>query len=266
MEKKYFENELSEILRSYEMIYIKSRHEIEILRKSNQIVAQVLNDLKAMVYPGMTGKELDRMAERMIHQMGGIPAFKGYRGYPANVCVSINEEVVHGIPDSRAFAEGDIVSLDLGVVYKGYVGDAAITVPVGSVDQESRQLLTVTEMALMKGIEKAREGDRLFDISHAIQSHVEANGFSVVRDFTGHGIGRQMHEDPQIPNFGKPGTGDRLRPGMVLALEPMVNAGDWRVRVLDNGWTVVTADGKRSVHFEHSIAITDGEADVLSIL
>lgn len=248
------------------MINIKSQREIEILRKSNRIVVQVLDRLKEMVQPGMTGKELDLVAERMIYQMEGIPAFKGYRGYPANICVSVNEQVVHGIPNSRAFAEGDIVSLDLGVIYKGYVGDAALTLPVGSVDQESSHLLTVTETALMKGIEEAREGNRLFDISHAIQSHVEANGFSVVRDFTGHGIGSHMHEDPQIPNFGKPGTGDRLKAGMVLALEPMVNAGDWRVNVLADQWTVVTADGKRSAHFEHSIAITEGEAEILSSL
>ena len=160
--------------------------------------------------------------------------------------------------------EGDIVSLDLGVVYKGYVGDAAVTVPVGSVDQESKRLLVVAETALMRGIEQAKEGSRLFDISHAIQSHVESHGFSVVRDFTGHGIGRQMHEDPQIPNFGIPGTGDRLSAGMVFALEPMVNAGDWHVKTMGDGWTVVTADEKRSAHFEHSIAITDGEAEILS--
>ncbi|MBW2057036.1 MAG: type I methionyl aminopeptidase [Deltaproteobacteria bacterium] len=247
------------------MIQIKSRDEIAILRKSNRIVARVLRHLKEITSPGRTGTDLDRIAERMIHGMGGVPAFKGYRGYPANICVSVNEQVVHGIPDSRVFEEGDIVSLDLGVIYRGYVGDAAITFPVGTVDPESNRLLEVTETALMKGIEQAREGNRLFDISHAIQSHVEANGFSVVRDFTGHGIGRQMHEDPQIPNFGRAGTGDRLRAGMVLALEPMVNAGDWRVRVLDNGWTVVTADGKRSAHFEHSIAITDGEPEILSL-
>ena len=246
------------------MIHIKSEREIEILRKSNRIVARVLQHLKEAVKPGVTGKELDRTAEKMIRQMGGIPAFKGYRGYPASVCVSINEQVVHGIPDSRALMEGDIVSLDLGVVYKGYVGDAAVTVPVGSVDQESKRLLVVAETALMRGIEQAKEGSRLFDISHAIQSHVESHGFSVVRDFTGHGIGRQMHEDPQIPNFGIPGTGDRLSAGMVFALEPMVNAGDWHVKTMGDGWTVVTADEKRSAHFEHSIAITDGEAEILS--
>jgi len=264
--KEYCYKGSSEGLRNDKMIHIKSRREIEILRKSNRIVAQVLQHLRETVKPGMTGRELDRAAERIIHQMGGIPAFKGYRGYPASVCVSINEQVVHGIPDSRAFVEGDIVGLDLGVVYKGYVGDAAITLPVGSVDQESKRLLVVAETALMKGIEQAREGNRLFDISHGIQSHVESNGLSVVRDFTGHGIGRQMHEDPQIPNFGKPGTGDRLSAGMVFALEPMVNAGDWRVRVLGDGWTVVTADGKRSAHFEHSIAITGAEAEILSVL
>ncbi len=246
------------------MIHIKSQREIQILRKSNRIVAEVLQHLMEMLKSGVTGKDLDQVAERMVREMGAVPAFKGYRGYPANICVSINEQVVHGIPNSRAFVEGDIVSIDLGVIYRGYVGDAAVTVPVNSVDQESRRLLEVTEAALVKGIEQAREGNRLFDISHAIQSHVEANGFSVVRDFTGHGIGRQMHEDPQIPNFGKAGTGDRLKAGMVLALEPMVNAGDWQVKVLDDRWTVVTADGKRSAHFEHSIAITDGEAEILS--
>lgn len=246
------------------MIHIKSQREIETLRESNRIVARVLQELKNMVSPGTTGKELDQTAEKMIDQMGGIPAFKGYRGYPASICVSINEQVVHGIPNSSAFRQGDIVSIDLGVIYRGYVGDAALTVPVGAVDLESMRLLEATEAALMKGIEKAREGNRLFDISAAIQSHVEANGFSVVRDFTGHGIGREMHEDPQIPNFGKAGTGDRLKSGMVFALEPMVNAGDWRIQVLGDGWTVVTADSKRSAHFEHSIAITDGEADVLS--
>jgi methionyl aminopeptidase len=248
------------------MIHIKSASELAILRKSNQIVARVLSDLKKMVSPGVIGRDLDRSAEHLIVEMGGVPAFKGYRGYPANICVSINEQVVHGIPDSTALREGDVVSLDLGVIYQGYVGDAAITVPVGSVDSESKRLLEVTQGALMKGIEQAREGNRLFDISHAIQAHVEENGFSVVRDFTGHGIGRAMHEDPQIPNFGKSGTGDRLKQGMVLALEPMVNAGDWQVRVLRDGWTVITADGKRSAHFEHSIAITDGEAEVLSNL
>jgi methionyl aminopeptidase len=247
------------------MILIKTEREIAILRESNRIVARVLQHLAEMVKPGATGKDLDRVAEQMIHRMGAVPAFKGYRGYPASVCVSMNEQVVHGIPDSRAFAEGDIVSLDLGAIYKGYVGDAALTVPVGTVDPESRRLMAVTEMALMKGIERAREGNRLFDISHAIQSHVEANGFSVVRDFTGHGIGREMHEDPQIPNFGRPGTGQRLSSGMVFALEPMVNEGDWRVKVLGDGWTVVTADGKRSAHFEHSIAITNGEAEILSL-
>jgi len=247
------------------MIHIKSQREIEILRKSNRITAEVLQHLKEMVNPGMTGNELDQAAERMIHEMGGIPAFKGYRGYPASICVSINEQVVHGIPNSRAFVRGDLISIDLGVIYQGYVGDAAVTVPVDSVDQESSQLLQVTETALKKGIDQAREGNRLFDISYAIQSHVEANGFSVVRDFTGHGIGRHMHEDPQIPNFGKPGTGDRLQAGMVFALEPMVNAGDWHVTVLADRWTVVTADGKRSAHFEHSIVVTNGEAEILSI-
>jgi len=248
------------------VIIIKSQREIEQLKRSNAIVAEVLQELKGMIAPGRTTQELDRVAETIILSKGALPAFKGYRNYPAAICVSINEEVVHGIPGPRKLKEGDIVSIDVGVNLHGYFGDAAITVPVGEVDQRARRLLEVTERALYIGIEMARIGNRLFDISHAIQRWVEGKGFSVVREFVGHGIGKSLHEEPQIPNFGSPGQGPRLEKGMVFALEPMVNEGTYEVKILSDGWTVVTADGKRSAHFEHTIAITDGQAEILSIL
>ena len=248
------------------MIIIKSPREIEQLKRSNTIVAEVFNKLKGMIAPGVTTKELDQVAEEYILSNRGRPAFKGYRGFPATLCISINEEVVHGIPSQRRLKEGDIISLDVGVNFSGYYGDAAITFPVGEVDPEAKRLLEVTEKALTIGIEKAKIGNRLFDISYAIQRWVESHGFSVVRDFVGHGIGKDLHEEPQIPNFGAPHQGPRLEKGMVFALEPMVNEGTYEVRVLSDGWTVVTADGKRSAHFEHTIAITDDEAEILSIL
>jgi methionyl aminopeptidase len=248
------------------MIIIKSPREIEQLKKSNAIVAEVFEKLKGMVSPGITTKELDQVAEEYILSKGGHPAFKGYKGFPATLCISINEEVVHGIPGQRRLKEGDIVSLDVGVDFVGYFGDAAITFPVGEVDPEAKRLLEVTEKALTIGIEKAKIGNRLFDISYAIQRWVESHGFSVVRDFVGHGIGKDLHEEPQIPNFGSPHQGPRLEKGMVFALEPMVNEGTYEVRVLSDGWTVVTADGKRSAHFEHTIAINDDGAEILSIL
>ena len=248
------------------VIIIKSPREIEQLKKSNTIVAEVFRELREMVVPGKTTQELDRMAEEIILSKGAIPAFKGYRNYPATLCVSINEEVVHGIPGPRKLKEGDIVSIDVGVNLNGYFGDAAITLPVGEVDQGATRLLEVTEKALHIGIEAARVGNRLHDISHAIQKCVEGKGFSVVREFVGHGIGKNLHEEPQVPNFGSPGQGPRLEKGMVFALEPMVNAGSYEVRILSDGWTVVTADGKRSAHFEHTIAITDGNAEILSTL
>ena len=210
---------------------------------------------------------MDQIAEAYIRSpRGAVPAFKGYRGFPGTLCVSINEEIVHGIPGQRKLKKGDIVSIDVGVNLNGYFGDAAITLPVGEVDEEAKRLLDVTEKALALGIEKAKIGNRLFDISFAIQQWVEAHGFSVVRDFVGHGIGKSFHEEPQIPNFGSPHQGPRLEKGMVLALEPMVNEGTYEVRILSDAWTVVTADGKRSAHFEHTIAIIDGEAAVLSAL
>jgi methionyl aminopeptidase len=247
------------------MIILKSPREIEELRKANAIAAEVLFELKRSIHPGMTTQELDQIAEEVIRSRGALPAFKGYRGYPASLCVSINEQVVHGIPGPRKLKEGDIVSLDVGANLNGFYGDAAITLAIGKVDGVVRRLLEVTERALSIAIEKARPGNRLSDISHAVQTWVESQGFSVVRDFVGHGIGRSLHEDPQIPNFGSPNQGPRLEKGMVFALEPMVNEGTYEVRVLSDGWTVVTADGKRSAHFEHTIAITDGEAEILSV-
>lgn len=248
------------------MINIRSSREIDQLRKANAIVAEVFDRLKSEVIPEITTRELDQIAEAYIRSRGAVPAFKGYRGFPGTLCVSINEEIVHGIPGQRKLKEGDIVSIDVGVNLNGYFGDAAITLPVGEVDEEAKRLLDVTEKALALGIDKAKIGNRLFDISFAIQHWVETHGFSVVRDFVGHGIGKSLHEEPQIPNFGSPHQGPRLEKGMVLALEPMVNEGTYEVRILSDAWTVVTADGKRSAHFEHTIAIIDGEAAVLSAL
>ena len=248
------------------VIIIKSPREIDQLRKSNAIVAEVYQKLRRMIVPGITTLELDRVAEELILSRGAMPAFKGYRGFPASVCVSVNEEVVHGIPSQRKLKEGDILSLDVGVNLNGYFGDAAITAPVGEVDREAQRLLEVTERALYIGIDMAKAGNRLFDISYAIQTWVEKHGFSVVRDFVGHGIGRDLHEEPQIPNFGSPHQGPRLEKGMVFSLEPMVNEGAYGVKILSDGWTVVTIDGKRSAHFEHTIAITDGKAEILSTL
>jgi methionyl aminopeptidase len=247
------------------MIHIRTPQEIEIMRQSNRLVAQVLQRLRQAIKPGCTTKELDQMAERLIRAAGATPAVKGYRGYPAALCVSINEEVVHGIPGPRRLREGEIVSLDVGALLNGYYGDAAITCPVGEVSEEAARLLEVTQQALFQGIEQAKDGKRLLDISSAVQSWVESHGFSVVRDFVGHGIGRNLHEDPQVPNFGTPHQGPRLRPGMVLAIEPMVNVGSWEVQVLSDGWTVATADKSLSAHFEHTIAVTDKEADILSL-
>jgi len=247
------------------MIIIKSSREIEQLRKPNAIVAEVLQRLRKAVVPGVTTRELDQITEEVILSMGAVPAFKGYRGYPASLCASINEQVVHGIPNQRRLEEGDIVSLDVGASLNGYFGDAAITLPVGTVDPEAKRLLKVTERALTIGIEEARKGNRLFDISYAIQSWVESQGFSVVRDFVGHGIGKSLHEEPQIPNFGSPHQGPRLEEGMVFALEPMVNEGTYEVKILSDGWTVITADRKRSAHFEHTIAVTDGDPEILTL-
>ncbi len=246
------------------MVILKLPDEIEKLRASNLIVAEILGQLRERVRPGVTTRELDELSETLCRKRRVKPAFKGYRGYPFALCTSVNKEVVHGMPSERPLLSGDIVSLDFGVNYRGYYGDAAITVPVGTVSEEAHRLLKVTEESLYDGIEQARVGNRLGDVSAAVQQRVEAAGFSVVRDYVGHGIGRSMHEDPQIPNYGVRGRGIELRSGMVLAIEPMVNAGSWHVKVLSDGWTVVTEDGKLSAHFEHSVVITENGPDILS--
>lgn len=249
------------------MIVLKSSRELALMRQAGRIVAKVHERFRQVVRPGITTSELEKVASRMIEQEGAIPSFKGYRGFPAAICASINEEIVHGIPSPRrVLEEGDIVSLDVGAIYKGYHGDAAITLPVGAVGKEAQKLLEVTHGALKTGIAQSRAGKRMGDISAAIQLYAEVNGFNVVRKYTGHGIGQAMHEEPQIPNFGPPNRGPCLRPGMTFALEPMVTAGDWRTRTLSDGWTVVTADGSLSAHFEHTIAVTDGEPEILTQL
>ena len=247
------------------MILIKTPQELQLLRESNRLVAEALVELKKLVAAGITTEELDRFAENFIRRRGGQPAFKGYRGYPASLCVSVNEEIVHGIPSKKKLRDGDIVSLDLGVLMNGFYGDAAVTVPVGSIDPRVQKLLQVTEDSLYRGIEQAKVGHRLLDISRAIQTTVESSGFSVVRDFVGHGIGRNLHEDPQIPNFYSPAAHNpRLQEGMVFALEPMVNEGTHRMKILSDDWTAVTADSKLSAHFEHTIAITGSGPWILS--
>jgi methionyl aminopeptidase len=238
------------------VIVCKSPREIEQMRKANALVAEVLAELASMVAPGVTTAQLDEAAEKMVRAAGAEPAFKGYRGYPATLCASVNDEVVHGIPADRALADGDIISLDMGVKLDGFYGDSAVTVPVGTVTDEVTRLLQVTQEALQKGIAQVRLGGRVSDIGHAIQAHVEAAGFSVVREFVGHGIGSQLHEEPQIANYGEPGRGPRLAEGMVLAIEPMVNMGRPAVKVLRDGWTAVTRDGSLSAHFEHTVAVT----------
>jgi methionyl aminopeptidase len=231
-----------------------------------QIVAEVLEGIKRIIAPGIMTKELDEFAESFVLSKGAIPAFKGYRGFPASLCTSINEQVVHGIPSLTRLKEGDIISLDIGVYYKGFYGDAALTLPVGETGKEAERLLSTTEKALYWGIEKAVGGNRVSDISHAIQSCVEKEGFSVVRNFVGHGIGRELHEEPQIPNFGRPGEGPVLMEGMTLAIEPMVNAGSWEVVILNDGWTAVTKDRSLSAHFEHTVAVTSDGPLILTKL
>ncbi len=248
------------------MVILKLPDEIEKLRTSNRIVAEILAELRGRVKPGVTTRELDALSEELSRKNRVIPAFKGYHGYPFALCTSVNGEVVHGMPSDRPLLPGDILSLDFGVIYKGYYGDAAITVPVGAVSTTAERLMKVTEQGLYDGIEQALSDNRLGDVSAAVQRRVEAAGFSVVRDFVGHGIGRSMHEDPQIPNYGVKGRGILLRPGMVLAIEPMVNQGSYRVKVLSDGWTVVTEDGGLSAHFEHSVAITENGPEILSRL
>jgi len=249
------------------MIILKTPDEIVLMAKASRVVAEVLEVVKKAVRPGVTTDELDRLAESEIRNRGAVPAFKGYRNFPKTLCASVNEQVVHGIPSKRILKEGDIIGLDLGAIVSGFYGDSAVTVAVGQIDEKTMNLVRVTQEALALGIEQAIVGNRLSDISHAVQRHVEAGGFSVVTEFVGHGIGRQLHEEPQVPNYGKPGQGPRLQPGMVLAIEPMVNMGGSAVRVLEDRWTAVTVDSSLSAHFEHTIAIQpSGPAHVLSQL
>jgi methionyl aminopeptidase len=248
------------------MILLKSPQEIARMEKANRIVAEILEGIKELIRPGVETRELDEAAEESCRRRGVEPAFKGYRGYPRSICVSVNEEVVHGIPGARRLKAGDLVSLDFGVKYDGYYGDAALTVAVGEVDPQARLLLKATEEALYAGIDQFRVGGRLSDISHAVQTVVEKQGFAVIREFVGHGIGRSLHEDPQIPNFGPAGRGPLLQVGMTLAIEPMTSAGSWQVKILSDGWTAVTEDGARAAHFEHTVALTETGALILSRL
>lgn len=246
------------------MIELKNASQFDRMRTAGRIVGETLDLMRELAKPGITTLELDRRAEEYIRSQGAIPAFKGYSGFPATLCTSVNEQVVHGIPGLRNLESGDIISIDCGAVIDGYFGDAAITLPIGEVSEDLQKLLRVTEEALMLGIEQAKFGNRLYDVSHAVQTHVEANGFSIVRDYVGHGIGRAMHEDPQIPNFGKSGRGPRLEVGMALAIEPMVNMGTYEVQTLKDHWTVVTKDSRPSAHFEHTVAITENGPEILT--
>ncbi|MFC2015254.1 type I methionyl aminopeptidase [Chloroflexota bacterium] len=245
-------------------IIIKSEQEIATMRQAGRIVATVLEVLKSQMKPGMKTEELDVIAAEELERLGASPSFKGYRGYPANLCVSVNDEIVHGIPGKRILSDGDIVSLDLGAIYDGFQGDAAITVGIGKISPDAKQLMEATEGALQAGVEVAQAGVRLGNVSAAIQDYAESRGYSVVREYTGHGIGREMHEEPQIPNFGLPGQGPVLKKGMTIALEPMLNIGDWRTKVDNNHWTVLTVDGSLAAHFEHTIAITADACEVLT--
>ena len=246
-------------------VELKSREEIAVMRDAGRIVGEILDALEKAVAPGVTTWDLDQLSEKLIYEKGARPAFKGYRGFPSCLCTSINQEVVHGIPSrKRRLERGDLVKLDFGVVYHGFFGDAARTIPVGEVTAEAQALLDATRESLEAGIQAAVAGNRIGDIGHAVQAHVEARGYSVVRDFVGHGIGRRLHEEPQIPNFGTAGTGMKLRPGMVLAIEPMVNAGTWEVETLDDDWTAVTLDGRLSSHWEHTVLVTDQGPEVLT--
>ena len=249
------------------MIVCRSQAEIDTLRRVNQLVGRILAELRDMVAPGVTTQDIDVLAERRVREAGAVPAFKGYHGYPATICASLNEQVVHGIPSSkRPLAEGDILSIDMGAKLDGFFGDCAVTVPVGRVSPEATSLLKVTEEALFRGIDAVKPGARVSDIGAAVQQHVEAHGFSVVREFVGHGIGTALHEEPQIANYGPGGRGPRLAEGMVLAIEPMVNVGKPAVKVLKDGWTAVTRDGSLSAHFEHTVVVTRDGREILTLL
>lgn len=246
------------------MIICKTQRELEIMREAGRIVALTHLELQKYIEPGITTKELDAIAEKYIRACDAIPSFKGYNGFRGSICASVNEELVHGIPGDRVLREGDIISIDIGAKYNGYHGDSAWTYPVGKVSDETQRLLDVTEESLYRGLKEAKPGDRLSNISHAIQTYVEENAFSVVREYVGHGVGQELHEDPQIPHYGPPNKGPRLKPGMVLAIEPMVNAGTRYVKTLADEWTVVTVDGKNCAHFEHTIAITETGYEILT--
>lgn len=248
------------------MIIGKSKREIEKMRAAGQLVGQVRNRLREMAEPGITTIELDRFAEKMIRDAGALPTFKGYNGFPYSICASVNEQIVHGFPSNYALKEGDIFSIDCGVTLEGFVGDTATTIPVGKVRQEWLELIRVTEECLERAIKQCVPGNHLGDIGWAVQEHAEAHGYSIVRDYVGHGIGRRMHEDPQIPNYGRPGLGPKIKSGYVFAIEPMVNLGTHHTKVLSDGWTVVTVDGQPSAHFEHTIAITDDGPEVLTLV
>ncbi len=248
------------------MIIGKSKKELEKMRLSGQLVGQVLRELKRMVVPGVTTLELDMAAERMIRDAGGAPTFKGYNGFPFSICASVNEEVVHGFPSARKLKDGDIISIDCGVTLNGYVGDTAKTIPVGRVREEWLRLIEVTEECLARAIEQCRTGNHVGDIGWAVQQHAERHGYGVVRDYVGHGVGRKMHEDPQIPNYGKPGTKEKIKAGYVFAVEPMINLGTQETKVLADGWTVVTLDGQPSAHVEHTVAVTEEGPDLLTLI
>ena len=248
------------------MIICKTPREIEIMREAGRIVALTHQELKQHITPGIKTKELDQIAEKTIQKYGATPSFKGYNGFPGSICASVNEELVHGIPGKRKLKEGDIISIDIGAKYNGYHGDSAWTYPVGNISESVQKLLDVTEKSLYLGLEQVKPGERLSNISHAVQTHAEENGFSIVREYVGHGIGQDLHEDPQIPHYGPPNRGPRLKPGMVICVEPMVNQGRRYVKTLSDDWTVVTVDGKWCAHFEHTIALTEAGYEILTTL
>lgn len=248
------------------MIPLKSERDLEMMRRSGKILTKIMQKLRGFIRIGISTHEIDQLAEKLVRKENAMPAFKGYEGFPANICTSVNEEIVHGIPSERKLKEGDIISLDLGINYAGYFSDVAVTLAVGRINSRLKQLIDTTRKALSEGIKQARVGNHLFDISYAIQNYVEKQGFSVVRQFVGHGIGYNLHEEPEIPNFGLPHQGPILKSGMVFAIEPMVNMGTWESQIIDNGWTAVTKDGLASAHFEHTVAITDRGPEILTQL
>jgi methionyl aminopeptidase len=247
------------------VVALKSARELEIMRRSGKITAKVLADLMKAVRPGISTAELDALAEKGIRELGGVPTFKGYHGFAGSICTSVNDEVVHGIPGRQRLREGDLLSIDIGATLEGYVSDSAVTVGVGAISRDAQRLLDVTQECLLAGIAAMQPGNHIGDIGAAVQAHAEKHGFGVVRDLVGHGVGREMHEEPQVPNYGSPGAGMELRPGLVLAIEPMITEGGYKVNILKDGWTVVTADGKLAAHFEHTIALTGEGPKILTL-